>query len=103
MKGAIRKAESIVASTPDAFMLQQFENPDNIHIHYTTTGPGVGFETVCEEDTPGRKGGKEGADRREAASQSMGRIAQSLSGGRCAHHCARALQEAGSPMQHDGA
>jgi cysteine synthase A len=29
LQGAIAKAEEIVANTPDAFMLQQFENPDN--------------------------------------------------------------------------
>ena len=37
MKGSIERALAIVASTPGAWMPQQFENPANIAIHATTT------------------------------------------------------------------
>lgn len=37
MKGAIERAKELVASTPNAWMPQQFENPANIEIHKTTT------------------------------------------------------------------
>jgi cysteine synthase A len=37
MKGAIERAMEIVASTPGAWMPQQFENPANIDIHHRTT------------------------------------------------------------------
>jgi len=37
MKGAIEKAQEIVASTPNAWMPQQFDNPANIEAHVNTT------------------------------------------------------------------
>lgn len=37
MRGAIKKAEEILASTPKAWMPQQFENPANPEIHRKTT------------------------------------------------------------------
>ncbi|MBL8388983.1 MAG: cysteine synthase A [Hydrogenophaga sp.] len=37
MKGAIARAEEIVASTPGAWMPQQFNNPANIAVHVRTT------------------------------------------------------------------
>jgi cysteine synthase A len=37
MKGAIARAEELIASTPDCWMPQQFENPANLEVHVRTT------------------------------------------------------------------
>ncbi|MBN8746789.1 Cysteine synthase [Xylophilus ampelinus] len=37
MKGAIARAEELVASTPGAWMPQQFNNPANVDVHVRTT------------------------------------------------------------------
>jgi cysteine synthase A len=37
MKGAIARAQELVASTPGAWMPQQFDNPANIAVHVATT------------------------------------------------------------------
>ena len=45
MLAAIEEAERIVASTPGAWMPNQFENPANPRVHYQTTGPEIWAQT----------------------------------------------------------
>lgn len=51
MKGAINRAEALVASAPEHYFLpQQFKNPANPAIHEKTTGPEIWTETDGEVD-----------------------------------------------------
>jgi cysteine synthase A len=50
MKGAIAKANEIIAATPGAVMPQQFENPANPDIHRRTTAEEIWNDTNGEVD-----------------------------------------------------
>ncbi|MBK3778312.1 cysteine synthase A [Azospirillum sp. YIM DDC1] len=50
MKGAIRRADEIVATDPNAYMLQQFKNPANPEIHRNTTAEEIWKDTDGQAD-----------------------------------------------------
>ncbi|KKO51907.1 cysteine synthase A [Paenibacillus sp. DMB20] len=50
MAGAIKRAEEIAASTPGAFLPQQFENPANPAVHKKTTAEEIWRDTNGEVD-----------------------------------------------------
>jgi len=50
MRGAIARAEEIVASLPDAIMPQQFDNPANADIHRRTTAEEIWKDTAGAVD-----------------------------------------------------
>ncbi|CAA7390742.1 unnamed protein product [Spirodela intermedia] len=50
MGGTVKKAYDLMDAYPDAFMLQQFENPVNTQVHFETTGPEIWEDTLGQVD-----------------------------------------------------
>jgi len=50
MRGAVKKAEQLVAETPSAFMPQQFNNPANPQVHRETTAEEIWADTDGKVD-----------------------------------------------------
>ncbi|MEP6487858.1 cysteine synthase A [Microcoleus vaginatus GB2-A3] len=50
MSGCIRRAQEIVDTTPNAYMLQQFRNPANPQVHRSTTAEEIWEDTDGEVD-----------------------------------------------------
>lgn len=50
MGGTVRKATELYERHPSAHMLQQFQNPANVKVHYDTTGPEIWEDTLGQVD-----------------------------------------------------
>ena len=50
MRGAVERAQQIVAETENSIWARQFANPANVQAHYTTTGPEIWGATEGEVD-----------------------------------------------------
>ncbi|MGL4619328.1 cysteine synthase A [Chroococcidiopsis sp.] len=50
MNGAIRRAQAIVNTIPNAYMLQQFRNPANVQVHRETTAEEIWADTDGQVD-----------------------------------------------------
>ncbi len=50
MRGAMARAEEFLASTPNAWMPRQFDNPANPRVHRLTTGPEIWVDAHGEID-----------------------------------------------------
>jgi len=50
IRGAVEKAEQLVAENPDAYMLQQFKNPANPQAHRETTAKEIWIDTDGKVD-----------------------------------------------------
>ncbi|MFN6996706.1 MAG: cysteine synthase A [Aquincola tertiaricarbonis] len=66
MKGAIAKAQAIVAETPGAWMPQQFENTANIDVHVRTTAQEILADFPDGLDALITRGGPRGPNTRSA-------------------------------------
>lgn len=50
MRGAVARAEQLVAETPNSFMPQQFRNPANVRVHEETTAEEIWRDTDGQAD-----------------------------------------------------
>ncbi len=50
MRGAVERAEALARENENAFIPSQFDNPENAHAHYLTTGPEIWAQTEGHVD-----------------------------------------------------
>ena len=105
MSGAVRRAEQIVAETPNAWMPQQFENPANPEIHRRTTAVELWEDTDGRDRHPRRRHRHRGHDhrRRSGAEAAQAGDCRSWPSSRRSRRCWRPGQAGPHKIQGIGA